>query len=128
MYERKTPIDLACGVHLTREVLAGKWKMSLLYYLAQGAQRPGELQKKLSGATRRVVHLQLNELEAHELITKTAFTETPPRVEYRLTPLGESLLPVITLLGQWGEAHRPQLERVLATAPSAVLGPLLPAR
>lgn len=114
MYERKIPFDLACGVHLTREVLAGKWKASLLYYIAQGTRRPGELQKKLRLATRRVVHLQLNQLEAHELISKTMFAEIPPRVEYQLTPLGESLLPVITLLGQWGEAHRPQLERVLA--------------
>ena len=126
MYERKTPLDLACGVHLTREVLAGKWKVSLLYYIAQGAQRPGELQKKLRGATRRVVHLQLNELEAHELIAKTVFPEIPPRVAYRLTPLGESLLPVIALLGQWGEANRPHLERVLTTTPLSVPGPLLP--
>ena len=114
MYERKIPFDLACGVHLTREVLAGKWKVSLLYHIAQGIRRPGELQKKLRLATRRVVHLQLNQLEAHELIGKTVFAEAPPRVEYFLTPLGETLLPVITLLGQWGEQNRAQLERVLA--------------
>jgi len=126
MYERKVSIDLACGVHLTREVLAGKWKVGLLYYIAQGTRRPGELQKKLHGATRRVVHLQLNELEAHELISKTVFAETPPRAEYCLTPLGESLLPVITLLGQWGEAHRAHLERVLAPASPTAPGRGLP--
>ena len=127
MYERKMPLDLACGVHLTREVLAGKWKVSLLYCLAQGARRPGELQQQLRGATRRVVHLQLNELEAHGFVAKTVFAETPPRTEYRLTPLGESLLPVITLLGQWGEAHRAHLERVLASTPAAGPVPLPPA-
>lgn len=114
MYERKIPFDLACGVHLTREILAGKWKAALLYHIAQGIRRPGELQKQLPLITRRVVHLQLKELEAHELLTKTVFAETPPRTEYQLTALGESLLPVITALGQWGEQHRPQLERVLA--------------
>jgi DNA-binding HxlR family transcriptional regulator len=120
MYEHKISFDLACGVHLTREVLAGKWKVSLLYHIAQGIRRPGELQKKLRLATRRVVHMQLNQLEAHELIGKNIFAETPPHVEYYLTPLGETLLPVITALGQWGEAHRGQLERVLAfTRPTA---------
>ena len=82
MYERKIPFDPACGVHLTREVLAGKWKASLLYHIARGVQRPGELHQKLRTATRRVVHLHLNQLEAHELIGKTVFAETPPRVEY----------------------------------------------
>lgn len=118
MYERKIPLDLACGVHLTREILTGKWKMDLLYHIARGISRPGQLQKKLHGATRRVVHLQLNQLEAHELIAKTVFAELPLKVEYHLTPFGETLLPVIVVLGQWGETHREQLERVLF-APTA---------
>lgn len=126
MYQRKIPVDLACGVHLTREVLAGKWKLSLLYHLAQGIRRPGELQKKLRGATRRVVHLQLNQLEAHGLLRKTTFAATPPHVEYQLTPLGETLLPVILVLGQWGETHRAHLEQVLASPAAANPAPPRP--
>ncbi len=124
MYERKIPFDLACGVHLTLEVLAGKWKVGLLYYIGQGIRRPGELQRKLPGATRRVVHLQLRQLEAHALLGKTVFAESPPRVEYYLTPLGETLLPLLTQLGQWGEANRGQLEQVLAaTLPTSSPAP-----
>lgn len=120
MYERKIPLDLTCGVHLAREVLAGKWKIELLYQLGQGIRRPGQLQKLLRGATRRVVHLQLNELEAHGLVGKTVFSTLPPKVEYSLTPLGETLLPVIAVLGQWGETYRDELHRGLAAAPQAL--------
>lgn len=116
MYERKIALDLECGVHLTREVLAGKWKVALLYYLHQGVRRPGQLQKRMPGATRRVLHLQLNQLEAQGLVTKTVFAELPPKVEYSLTAFGETLLPVIEVLGQWGETHRQQLHGTLAAA------------
>lgn len=116
MHERKIPLDLTCGVYLCREVLIGKWKVGLLHHIGRGTRRPGELQKKLRGATRRVVHLQLNQLEAQELIAKTVFPELPPRVEYHLTPFGETLLPVIAVLGQWGETHKERLHRVLAPA------------
>ncbi|WP_375419521.1 winged helix-turn-helix transcriptional regulator [uncultured Hymenobacter sp.] len=114
MHERKIPLDLACGVHLAREVLAGKWKVALLFYLSQGICRPGQLQKKMPGATRRVIHLQLNQLEEQGLVAKTVFAELPPKVEYRLTAFGETLLPVIEVLGQWGETHKEQLRHVLA--------------
>lgn len=110
------PLNLDCGVHLAREVLAGKWKVGLLYHIGQGIRRPSQLQKKLSGATRRVIHLQLQQLEAQELVAKTVFSELPPRVEYRLTDFGETLLPVLAVLGQWGETHRERLHRVLTTA------------
>ena len=119
MYERKIPLDLNCGVHLAREVLTGKWKMDLLYHLAQGIRRPGQLHRKLRGATRRVIQLQFKQLEAHELLTKTVVSEKPLQVDYHLTALGETLLPVIALLGQWGEMHREHLHRVLATQPPA---------
>lgn len=123
MYERKIPLDLACGVNLAREVLAGKWKTSLLYYIAQGSQRPSQLQQKLRGATRRVIHLQLNQLEQQGLISKTVLSERPLQVAYQLTAFGETLLPVIAALGEWGETHRERLEQALrdnvpAMAPS----------
>lgn len=126
-YERKIPFDLRCGVHLTREILLGKWRMDVLYHLAQGVRRPGQLHQKLPKATRRALHLQLNQLEAHGFVTKTIFAVSPPRVEYQLTALGESLLPLITVLGQWGEAHRPHLEQVLTASPEAPLPAARPA-
>jgi DNA-binding HxlR family transcriptional regulator len=72
------------------------------------------MQRMLPSATRRVLNVQLNEMEQHGLISKTIFPELPPRVEYYLTDMGRSLLPVIEVMEQWGNAHRTELEQVLA--------------
>jgi DNA-binding HxlR family transcriptional regulator len=114
MYQRKIPIELNCGLDLVREVLYGKWKIHLLYFISQGDKRPGELQRKIPGATRRVLSVQLNQLEEHELISKKIYAELPPKVEYSLTALGESVLPVIMTLGEWGDDHQEQLRTVIA--------------
>src|SRR6267378_6427836 len=81
MYKRKIPIELNCGLDLVKEVLYGKWKIHLIYFISQGVKRPGELQRKIPGATRRVLNVQLNQLEDHELIFKKIYAELPPRVE-----------------------------------------------
>lgn len=114
MYKKKIPIELNCGLDLVKEVLYGKWKIHLLYFISQGCKRPGELQRKIPAATRRVLNVQLNQLEEHELIAKKIYAELPPRVEYRLTELGESVLPVIMTLGKWGDDHQEQLRKVIA--------------
>ena len=114
MYKKKIPIELNCGLDLVKEVLYGKWKIHLIYFISQGVKRPGELQRKIPGATRRVLNVQLNQLEEHELISKRVYAELPPRVEYSLTDFGRSVLPVITALGQWGEDHQEHLRRVIA--------------
>lgn len=114
MYKRKIPIELNCGLDLVKEVLYGKWKIHLLYFISQGIKRPGELQRKIPGATRRVLNMQLNQLEDHELIAKKIYAELPPKVEYRLSELGQSVLPVILVLGKWGDDHQEQLRRVIA--------------
>lgn len=114
MYERKIPVNLDCGVYLFKEVIDGKWKLSLLYHIGHGIRRPSQLQKKLAGSTQRVLNMQLKQLEAHELVTKTVFAELPPRVEYHLTEFGETLLPVIAVMGAWGDTHQARLRRVVA--------------
>jgi len=114
MYQKKIANTLNCGSVLTKEVLHGKWKSTLLACIDQGIRRPSALQRNIPGATRRVLNVQLTELEHHGLIYKTIFPELPPRVEYQLTPLGQSLLPVIEVMEQWGNAHRLELESVLA--------------
>jgi DNA-binding HxlR family transcriptional regulator len=114
MYQKKIANTLNCGSVLTKEVLHGKWKSTLLFCIAQGIQRPSALQRTIPSATRRVLNVQLTEMEHHGLITKTIFPELPPRVEYQLTPLGQSLLPVIEVMEEWGNAHRQELESMLA--------------
>jgi len=114
MYQKKIANTLNCGSVLTKEVLHGKWKSTLLSCIAQGIQRPSAMQRTIPSATRRVLNVQLSELEQHGLISKTIFPELPPKVEYQLTGLGQSLLPVIEVMEQWGNAHRTELEQVLA--------------
>ena len=114
MYQRKIPAPAACGILLTKEVLNGKWKSSLLHHIARGTQRPSALQRAIPEASRRVLNVQLNELEQHGLIGKTIYPQLPPKVEYFLTDFGRSLMPVIDAMTQWGNDHRTQLEQVLA--------------
>ena len=114
MYKRKIPIELNCGLDLVKEVLYGKWKIHLIYFISQGIKRPGELQRSIPGATRRVLNVQLNQLEKHELVSKKIFAELPPRVEYSLTGFGQSVLPVVMALGEWGDEHQERLRRVIS--------------
>jgi len=118
-YTKKIPVDLNCGLDLVKEVLFGKWKIHLLYFISEGARRPGELQRKIPTATRRVLNVQLNQLEDHGLIAKKIYAVLPPKVEYSLTELGRSVLPIIAALGKWGDEHQEHLRRVIERNPVA---------
>ncbi|TGN09830.1 winged helix-turn-helix transcriptional regulator [Leptospira ilyithenensis] len=111
---KKETITLDCGLDLVGEVLYGKWKMRLLYFINEGHKRPSELQRKIPDATRRVLHLQLRELEEHELVSKIIYPQVPPKVEYSLTEFGKSIIPLISSFGQWADKHDEQLRRVIA--------------
>lgn len=113
MYERKIIPNLNCGLDLIGEVLYGKWKIRLLWFIHQGHQRPSELQRKIPDATRRVLNMQLKELEDHELIQKKIYAVVPPKVEYSLTEFGKTLVPVIAMLGSWGDDHEKRLPDVI---------------
>jgi DNA-binding HxlR family transcriptional regulator len=114
MYKRKIPIELNCGLDLVREVLNGKWKIHLLYFISEGAKRPGELQRKIPRATRRVLNVQLSQLQKHGLVSRKIYAELPPRVEYELTAFGRTVLPVISALGKWGDDHQERLRKAIS--------------
>ena len=113
MYERKILPNLTCGLDLIGEVLYGKWKIRLLWFINEGHKRPSELQRKIPDATRRVLNIQLNELEAHDLVTKKIYAVVPPKVEYSLTEFGKTLIPVLSVLGQWGDENEERLRSVI---------------
>lgn len=113
MYERKILPNLNCGLDLIGEVLYGKWKIRLLWFINEGHKRPSELQRKIPDASRRVLNIQLKELEAHELVTKKIYPVVPPKVEYCLTEFGKSLIPVISVLGQWGDENEGHIRSVI---------------
>ncbi|MES2619957.1 MAG: helix-turn-helix domain-containing protein [Bacteroidota bacterium] len=113
MYERKIMPNLNCGLDLIGEVLFGKWKIRLLWFINEGYKRPSELQRKIPDASRRVLNIQLKELEEHELVTRKIFPVVPPKVEYSLTEFGRTLVPVIAALGQWGDENEERLRDVI---------------
>lgn len=113
MYERKIPLNLNCGLDLTGEVLYGKWKIRLLWFINEGYLRPSELQRKIPDASRRVLNIQLKELEEHGLVSKKIYAQVPPKVEYFLTDFGKTLIPVISALGNWGDKYEDYLRKVI---------------
>ena len=113
MYEKKTIPSLNCGLDLVGEVLYGKWKIRILWFIHEGYLRPSELQRKIPDVTRRVLNVQLKELEDHELVTKKIFPVLPPKVEYSLTDFGKTLIPLISAIGLWGDENQDRLRRVI---------------
>lgn len=113
MKNRKIPLNLNCGLDLIGEILYGKWKIRLLWFINEGHKRPSELQRKIPDASRRVLNIQLNELIRHELVTKKIYPVVPPKVEYSLTDFGLTLIPVISALGDWGDKNEERLRNVI---------------
>jgi DNA-binding HxlR family transcriptional regulator len=110
MYERKLPLEFECGLHLFMEVMNGKWKINLIWCIYNGIKRPGELHRRMPKASRRLLDTQLKQLTGLGIVTKTIFNQRPLKVEYELTPLGLTLIPVIEVTARWGETHRRVLE------------------
>jgi len=123
MYKRKFPVTLDCGLDLIGEVMYGKWKMRLLYFINEGHKRPSDLQRKIPHASRRVLNIQPKELQEHELIAKTIYPQLPPKAEYRLTEFGKSLIPIISTLGKWGDKNQKRLQKVILNRTSKGLTP-----
>jgi len=106
MYEKKIVTNYKCGVLITSEVIGGKWKACLLNRIHDGLKRPHELQRAIPDASRRALNMQLNELEQYGIIKKEIFPVVPLKVEYSLTEKGESLLPVLKAMEEWGLQYR----------------------
>lgn len=90
-----------CPVQATLDIFSGKWKMLLLWNLRNGERRFGELSRAITGITPAMLSNQLKELEEDGIIMRTTWPEVPPRVEYALTPIGRSLIPVIAAMEKW---------------------------
>lgn len=106
IYKKKLPPALNNGIGVFMRIMSGKWKVILLYHIAMGNNRPGGLQRKIPDADRRVLNNQLNELITDGLIAKLIHDSRIPKVEYRITSLGASILPLICELHKWGETNQ----------------------
>ena len=96
----------ACPVETTLTLISDRWKALILRDLLTGTKRFGELRKSLTGISQKVLTANLREMEANGLLTRRAYAEVPPRVEYTLTELGLSLRPILAALFDWGIAYK----------------------
>ena len=96
--------EYPCCTSLTMSIIGGKWKTVILYHLINGALRYNELKKSIEGLTERTLSLQLKALEEDGVISRTVYTNKPPlKVEYELTDLGKTLIPLLQSIADWGE-------------------------
>ncbi|GHO84069.1 winged helix-turn-helix transcriptional regulator [Dictyobacter formicarum] len=99
-----------CLMEATADVIGGKWKTLILYYLLETPRRFNELKRLLPDVSQRILTQQLRELEHDGIIHREIYKEIPPRVEYSLTDVGTSLKQIILLMLAWGEQYMEQFE------------------
>jgi DNA-binding HxlR family transcriptional regulator len=101
-----------CGLDAALVVLGGKWKPLVLFHLAHGVHRYGELRRAVGSVSDKVLIQQLKELQLDEVIERIDYKEIPPKVEYSLTPFGRSLAKALAPLCVWGTEHTRDVERI----------------
>lgn len=104
--------DIRCPAETTLGIIGGKWKLLILRELLSGVSRFGELRRRLSGISEKMLAQHLRELESDGIIARKIYPEVPPRVEYSLTASGKTLKPLIDGLHEWGLEHLSSKKRV----------------
>ncbi|BAZ09465.1 putative transcriptional regulator [Calothrix sp. NIES-4071] len=98
---------LTCEVESTIKVIGGRWKVLIIREL-MAVKRFGELQRALPGITQKMLTQQLRELEDDGIVRRQVYPQIPPKVEYSLTPLGETLKPLLYAMHEWGVKYLQQ--------------------
>ena len=96
----------ACPVETTLSLIGDKWKVLILRDLITGTKRFGELKKSIGTVSQKVLTAQLRNMEENGLVHRKVYAEVPPRVEYSLTELGQSLKPILDAMQNWGEEYK----------------------
>jgi DNA-binding HxlR family transcriptional regulator len=95
-----------CPVEITLSLMGDKWKILIIRDLLTGTKRFGELKKSLTGISQKVLTSNLRHLEQSGLVHRKVYAEVPPKVEYSLTELGESLKLILETMYQWGDNYK----------------------
>lgn len=95
-----------CPMDVTINILSGKWKIAILWHLTRGTIRFNELQRLLTNITQKTLTMQLRELERDGIIYREVYPEVPPKVEYGLTKVGESIKPILSSMCEWGKDYQ----------------------
>ena len=106
MYERKIKEDLDCGIVVAMKVFGAKWKPCIIDAISRGIKRPSELHREITTTSARVLDMQLSELVEFGVVSKKIHNGFPLHVEYSLTPIGESIVPILAQLNEWGLTHK----------------------
>ena len=107
MSQQKPAKELpACPVETTLSLIGDKWKVLILRDLLPGTKRFGELKKSIGSVSQKVLTAQLRDMEENGLVNRKVYAEVPPRVEYSLTELGQSLKPILDTMWNWGEGYQ----------------------
>ena len=106
----KADILPECPVATTVSMIGSKWKLLIMRNLLARPWRFNELQKSIDGISQKALTEALRSMEADGIVTRTVYPEVPPRVEYALTELGESMRPIIKSMENWGKAYKVQLQ------------------
>ncbi|PPK61362.1 helix-turn-helix domain-containing protein [Malaciobacter marinus] len=102
--------DEKCPVEIALDVIDGKWKILILWYLRRDTKRFNELQRQMPKITQKMLSQKLKELELDGIITRVVYPQVPPKVEYSLSEYGKSLKPILKQLYFWGEKHKKSKE------------------
>ncbi|MBL0313091.1 MAG: helix-turn-helix transcriptional regulator [Holophagaceae bacterium] len=101
----------ACPTRQVLDLIADKWTTLVIYLLSNGTLRYGELHKRIEGISQKMLTQTLRQLEDDGLVKRTVYPEVPPRTEYALTSLGETLREPLSALCRWAEEHLPEVEK-----------------
>lgn len=104
--KKETPELPRCPVETTMQLISNKWKIFILRELLCGTKRFKELQRSVPNISQKVLTQNLRSMEEDGLVDRKVFAEVPPKVEYRLTALGRTLKPVITVMAKWGTKYK----------------------
>jgi len=97
--------EYMCPVEVSMDLIAGKWKLLIMWHLRKKTRRFGELQRKIPNVTQKMLTQQLRELERDNLIHREVYPVVPPKVEYSLTPFGRSFRPILNMMLVWGHEY-----------------------
>lgn len=106
-FEGETPPEQieVCPVTATQNIIAGKWKIIILWHLSKQTLRFGELQRLVPGISKGILTSQLRELERDQMVIRKVYQQVPPKVEYSLTEAGKGFTPILESMGKWSKKY-----------------------
>lgn len=112
-------LSARCSSRRVLDLIADKWTVLVIYALSRGTRRHGELRRMIDGITQKMLTQTLRNLERDGFVERTVYPSVPPRVEYSLTPLGESLNVPLAAIKEWAEEHLDEVEACRAASADA---------